>query len=73
MRNFREIMYNSTKFHVEDYINEENTKFSRKKCQEIDPRENFVKSIACVLMFDEESSEDWAKNFVKSELGCLTK
>ena len=62
MRNFREIMYNSTKFHVEDYINEENTKFSRKKCQEIEGRRNFVKSVAaCVLAFHEEILETGPK------------
>ena len=62
MRNFREIMYNSTKFHVEDYINEENTKFSRNKCQEIEGRRNFVKSVAaCVLAFHEEILETGPK------------
>ena len=57
MKNFREIMYNSTKFHLEEFINEENTKFSRKKCQRIEPRKNFVKSIAFILSFHEEIPE----------------
>ena len=57
MKNVREIMFESTKFHLEEFINEENMNFSRKNYQEIDPRENFVKSIACLLPFCRENPE----------------
>ena len=61
MKNFREIKFKPANFHVEEFINEENTKFSRNKCQEIEGRRNFVKSVACVLAFHEEILETGPK------------
>ena len=61
MKNFREIKFKSANFHLEEIIYEENMKFSRKKCQEIDQRKRFVKSIACVLTFHQQIPETGPK------------